>query len=64
MIGGTGMQTLILLWSTFRTDWNKEVCIYSTKHVQTNQLLTIYDYTNLEFDLLGIVGGKIQEPFG
>ncbi|PWA94861.1 MATE efflux family protein [Artemisia annua] len=25
MIGGTGMQTLILLWSTFRTDWNKEV---------------------------------------
>ncbi|GJR83861.1 protein DETOXIFICATION 40 [Tanacetum coccineum] len=27
MIGGTGMQTLILLWSTFRTDWNKEVDI-------------------------------------
>ncbi|KAD0533607.1 hypothetical protein E3N88_37245 [Mikania micrantha] len=25
MIGGTGMQTLILLWSTFRTDWSKEV---------------------------------------
>ncbi|KAK9056392.1 hypothetical protein SSX86_027482 [Deinandra increscens subsp. villosa] len=25
IIGGTGMQTLILLWSTFRTDWNKEV---------------------------------------
>ncbi|KAL3519473.1 hypothetical protein ACH5RR_017622 [Cinchona calisaya] len=25
MIGGTMMQTLILLWSTFRTDWNKEV---------------------------------------
>ncbi|KAJ0843547.1 putative multi antimicrobial extrusion protein [Helianthus annuus] len=25
MIGGTGMQTFILLWSTFRTDWNKEV---------------------------------------
>ncbi|GKA92788.1 DETOXIFICATION 40-like protein [Tanacetum coccineum] len=27
MVGGTGMQTLILLWSTFRTDWNKEVDI-------------------------------------
>nr|XP_043621401.1 protein DETOXIFICATION 40-like [Erigeron canadensis] len=25
MIGGTGMQTLILLWSTFRTDWKREV---------------------------------------
>ncbi|KAG6487793.1 protein DETOXIFICATION 40-like [Zingiber officinale] len=25
MIGGTTMQTLILLWVTFRTDWNKEV---------------------------------------
>ncbi|XP_017701205.3 protein DETOXIFICATION 40-like [Phoenix dactylifera] len=25
MIGGTFMQTVILLWVTFRTDWNKEV---------------------------------------
>lgn len=25
MIGGTVMQTAILLWVTFRTDWNKEV---------------------------------------
>ncbi|KAM7254960.1 hypothetical protein ACFE04_020201 [Oxalis oulophora] len=25
MIGGTIMQTFILLWVTFRTDWNKEV---------------------------------------
>ncbi|XP_072957447.1 protein DETOXIFICATION 40-like [Typha angustifolia] len=25
MIGGTFMQTLILMWVTFRTDWNKEV---------------------------------------
>ncbi|KAL5722331.1 Protein DETOXIFICATION 40 [Ranunculus cassubicifolius] len=25
MIGGTAMQTMILLWVTFRTDWNKEV---------------------------------------
>ncbi|KAL0442926.1 UNVERIFIED_CONTAM: protein DETOXIFICATION 40 [Sesamum latifolium] len=25
MIGGTMMQTLILIWVTFRTDWNKEV---------------------------------------
>ncbi|CAL9205024.1 protein DETOXIFICATION 40-like [Musa acuminata AAA Group] len=25
MIGGTIMQTLILMWVTFRTDWNKEV---------------------------------------
>ncbi|KAI4298675.1 hypothetical protein L6164_032207 [Bauhinia variegata] len=25
MIGGTFMQTLILLWTTVRTDWNKEV---------------------------------------
>ncbi|XP_043690811.1 protein DETOXIFICATION 40-like [Telopea speciosissima] len=25
MIGGTLMQTIILLWYTYRTDWNKEV---------------------------------------
>ncbi|PSS04701.1 Protein DETOXIFICATION like [Actinidia chinensis var. chinensis] len=25
MIGGTVMQTIILLWTTYRTDWNKEV---------------------------------------
>ncbi|KAF2304675.1 hypothetical protein GH714_037392 [Hevea brasiliensis] len=25
MLGGTIIQTLILLWTTFRTDWNKEV---------------------------------------
>ncbi|KAL2341273.1 hypothetical protein Fmac_009213 [Flemingia macrophylla] len=25
MIGGTMLQTIILLWITFRTDWNKEV---------------------------------------
>ncbi|RAL44892.1 hypothetical protein DM860_003651 [Cuscuta australis] len=25
MLGGTAMQTLILLWVTFRTDWDKEV---------------------------------------
>ncbi|KAM7500960.1 hypothetical protein LguiA_025374 [Lonicera macranthoides] len=25
MIGGTAMQTAILLWVTFRTDWDKEV---------------------------------------
>ncbi|KAH0696190.1 hypothetical protein KY289_013672 [Solanum tuberosum] len=25
MLGGTAMQTIILLWVTFRTDWEKEV---------------------------------------
>ncbi|KAJ6333858.1 hypothetical protein OIU77_009693 [Salix suchowensis] len=25
MLGGTGVQTLVLLWATFRTDWGKEV---------------------------------------
>ncbi|KAK7261089.1 hypothetical protein RIF29_27393 [Crotalaria pallida] len=25
MLGGTVMQTIILMWVTFRTDWNKEV---------------------------------------
>ncbi|KAL8468938.1 hypothetical protein ACS0TY_031949 [Phlomoides rotata] len=29
MIGGTMMQTFILLWVTFRTDWNKEVRMVS-----------------------------------
>ena len=30
MIGGTMMQTLILLWVTFRTDWNKEASPFET----------------------------------
>jgi hypothetical protein len=25
MLGGTTMQTIILMWVTFRTDWNNEV---------------------------------------
>lgn len=25
MLGGTVLQTIILMWVTFRTDWNKEV---------------------------------------
>lgn len=25
MLGGTVMQTIILIWITARTDWNKEV---------------------------------------
>ncbi|XP_008441737.2 protein DETOXIFICATION 40-like [Cucumis melo] len=25
MMGGTGMQAIVLIWVTFRTDWNKEV---------------------------------------
>jgi MATE family multidrug resistance protein len=28
MLGGTCMQTLILFWITFRTDWNKEVYFF------------------------------------
>ncbi|XP_039061774.1 protein DETOXIFICATION 40-like isoform X2 [Hibiscus syriacus] len=31
MIGGTLMQTLILLWVTFTTDWNKEASSGTTK---------------------------------
>jgi len=27
MIGGTMLQTLILLWITLRTDWDKEVIL-------------------------------------
>ncbi|CAK9145748.1 unnamed protein product [Ilex paraguariensis] len=30
MIGGTVMQTIILLWVTFRTDWKKEVCFHNS----------------------------------
>ncbi|GAU17103.1 hypothetical protein TSUD_106020 [Trifolium subterraneum] len=31
MIGGTFMQTIILIWVTFRTDWNKEVEVAATR---------------------------------
>lgn len=43
MLGGTCMQTLILFWITFRTDWNKEVCMYST-YIGANK--RIGDHTN------------------
>ena len=28
LMGGTFMQTLILVWVTWRTDWNKEVILF------------------------------------
>jgi len=31
MIGGTLMQTLILLYVTYRTDWDKEVMLHEIK---------------------------------
>uniref|UniRef100_A0ACD5XGY4 Uncharacterized protein n=2 Tax=Avena sativa TaxID=4498 RepID=A0ACD5XGY4_AVESA len=34
MIGGTVMQTVILLWVTLRTDWNKEV-VQATKRLNS-----------------------------
>ncbi|KAK1420041.1 hypothetical protein QVD17_21336 [Tagetes erecta] len=40
IIAGTGMQTLILLYSTFRTDWNKEV-------EKSNKRLDKWDHANL-----------------
>jgi multidrug resistance protein, MATE family len=36
MIGGTCMQTAILVWVTLRTDWNKEVEIAKTCRVKIN----------------------------
>lgn len=34
MIGGTCMQTAILVWVTLRTDWNKEVEIAKTCRIK------------------------------
>jgi hypothetical protein len=39
MIGGTVMQTAILLWVTIRTDWNKEVPV--TKPTEKKDLFFI-----------------------
>lgn len=37
MIGGTVIQTIILLWVTFRTDWNKEVLLSTLIFYITNK---------------------------
>ena len=31
LIGGTALQTAILLWVTIRTDWTKEVSLITTR---------------------------------
>ena len=36
MLGGTIMQTIVLLWATFRTNWEKEVI--SICNLQLNHL--------------------------
>ena len=50
MIGGTVMQTFILLWATFCTDWNKEVCSTMNKEELNFSLL-------LEIEMLTIIYG-------
>ena len=50
MIGGTVMQTFILIWATFRTDWNKEVCSTMNKEELNFSLL-------LEIEMLTIIYG-------
>ena len=44
------MQTFILLWATFRTDWNKEVCSTMNKEELNFSLL-------LEIEMLTIIYG-------
>ncbi|KAJ0082231.1 hypothetical protein Patl1_11154 [Pistacia atlantica] len=43
MIGGTAMQTIILLWVTFRTDWNKEATLTSRLEFQVEKAKTRLD---------------------
>lgn len=50
MIGGTVLQTLILLWITFRTDWIKEVSFASQEHLCIEwivQCLTFFSYKKI-----------------
>ena len=50
MLGGTLMQTLILIWVTARTDWDKEViCIVPIsllKEIFNNNQIFVMVYTN------------------
>jgi hypothetical protein len=43
MIGGLVVQTLVLIWVTFRTDWNKEVYFQNLKE----HILFTYMYFHL-----------------
>jgi hypothetical protein len=44
MIGGTCMQTLILIWVTVRTDWKKEVRTNSIFFIQKIKLIVDFNY--------------------
>jgi hypothetical protein len=47
MIGGTCMQTAILLWVTLRTDWNNEVAISETIQQEATFLFPVLVFTIL-----------------
>lgn len=50
MIGGTAMQTIILLWVTFRTDWNAEASsIYELTTLDACAALILKVVENPEF---------------
>jgi hypothetical protein len=54
MLGGTAVQTLVLLWATFRTNWDKEVnlfCIYFIFYIDCKiyrHFIHIWSHTHFE----------------
>jgi hypothetical protein len=54
MIGGTLMQTLILAWVTFRTDWDKEVRAV-TLHLRYHILLLFLLSAHLNYTIVLII---------
>lgn len=51
MIGGLILQTLILLYVTFRTDWNKEV----VEHAKSNKFYHAFLYFFVIYELKSLI---------
>lgn len=58
MIGGTIMQTLILIWVTYRTDWKKEVKSFKYFSIKATTILLHVNFTASIYSpfLLGLNG--------
>ena len=54
MICGTLIQTVILAWVTFRTDWTKEVSLCLSTYIQLYVIVLIHFKTNRIFFLLQV----------
>lgn len=65
MLGGTVMQTIILIWITVRTDWHKEVKLFNFSSACNHPVRgrqqfseTLFGYKNVYYKVILIITWK------